>query len=566
MAANTFLKNVIKEAAAIVLAIVVSTASLLYMAGCNTSGENSGITDDYQIVYAANDMQARSAANRISTLYREQTGDSLTVTSDSAPEADKEIVIGAASGRKYSYCAPRLAKDGWYVGVLGDDVYIQSATGNYTEAAAAFDEYFLKNSFGPDTSVGVWGDYAIDTLTINGMSVALYDIFYKDGSERARLAANDIRDWLEKNTGYRLSVSAFSEREKGVPAFCVGVADESGADTEDVGYDEYTAVFKEGFVGIVPEDGILTDEKYYEDCINSFLTRYFGTGEDNISVEETGTKVLKCWEYLDSRYTETEAGGKQNLAEGVTWKKSVFTGTDGVVTAFVLEAAAGAGWELQIATAPGYTREKPIVATVLDTAEALRKEGEDVLFACNSGFFRANDNNHPEGVLIVEGEVLSYYGGDHLGGNEQCFFGITESGGYVIGDREKLNDVADSLVYAAGGRGILLKDGELCDICYAESDRLGEVAHPRTLLGVRKDGGIVIIVADGRRGGYSDGLDLCDAALLLKSYGASDAINFDGGGSSTFVVKGENGALSVQNRPSDGALRKVGDCLVLSAA
>ena len=248
MAANTFLKNVIKEAAAIVLAIVVSTASLLYMAGCNTSGENSGITDDYQIVYAANDMQARSAANRISTLYREQTGDSLTVTSDSAPEADKEIVIGAASGRKYSYCAPRLAKDGWYVGVLGDDVYIQSATGNYTEAAAAFDEYFLKNSFGPDTSVGVWGDYAIDTLTINGMSVALYDIFYKDGSERARLAANDIRDWLEKNTGYRLSVSAFSEREKGVPAFCVGVADESGADTEDVGYDEYTAVFKEGFV------------------------------------------------------------------------------------------------------------------------------------------------------------------------------------------------------------------------------------------------------------------------------------------------------------------------------
>ena len=52
----------------------------------------------------------------------------------------------------------------------------------------------------------------------------------------------------------------------------------------------------------------------------------------------------------------------------------------------------------------------------------------------------------------------------------------------------------------------------------------------------------------------------------LHEKGASDAINFDGGGSSTFVVKGENGALSVQNRPSDGALRKVGDCLVLSAA
>lgn len=59
MATNTFLKNGIRAAAAIVLAIVVSAASLLYMAGCNTSGESGGITDDYQIVYAANDMQAR---------------------------------------------------------------------------------------------------------------------------------------------------------------------------------------------------------------------------------------------------------------------------------------------------------------------------------------------------------------------------------------------------------------------------------------------------------------------------------------------------------------------------
>ena len=75
----------------------------------------------------------------------------------------------------------------------------------------------------------------------------------------------------------------------------------------------------------------------------------------------------------------------------------------------------------------------------------------------------------------------------------------------------------------------------------------------------------VFAVADGRQDGYSDGVNLCDLAILMQSYGAVGALNLDGGGSSTFVTKNEDGTLSVKNRPSNtnNALRAVGDCLVL---
>ena len=118
---------------------------------------------------------------------------------------------------------------------------------------------------------------------------------------------------------------------------------------------------------------------------------------------------------------------------------------------------------------------------------------------------------------------------------------------------------------AFGGRGWLLKDGQLNDICFGDGDALGANRHPRTAVGWRENGDLIFAVADGRQDGYSDGVNLCDLALLMQSYGAVGAQNLDGGGSSTFVTKNADGTLSVKNKPSNAnnALRAVGDCLVL---
>jgi hypothetical protein len=70
--------------------------------------------------------------------------------------------------------------------------------------------------------------------------------------------------------------------------------------------------------------------------------------------------------------------------------------------------------------------------------------------------------------------------------------------------------------------------------------------NPRTLAGVRADGTLLLVTVDGRRPGWSVGMTLPEAARLMRRLGASDALNLDGGGYSTMVIRGE-----VVNRPSD---------------
>ena len=70
--------------------------------------------------------------------------------------------------------------------------------------------------------------------------------------------------------------------------------------------------------------------------------------------------------------------------------------------------------------------------------------------------------------------------------------------------------------------------------------------QPRTLAGVRADGTLLLVTVDGRRPGWSVGMTLPEAARLMRSLGARDALNLDGGGSTTMIVRGE-----VVNRPSD---------------
>ncbi|MEU2023991.1 phosphodiester glycosidase family protein [Streptomyces sp. NPDC016469] len=69
---------------------------------------------------------------------------------------------------------------------------------------------------------------------------------------------------------------------------------------------------------------------------------------------------------------------------------------------------------------------------------------------------------------------------------------------------------------------------------------------PRTVAGIRPDGTLLLVVFDGRRPRVSEGVTLTEAAGILVDLGAEDAINLDGGGSSTMVVRDK-----VRNSPSD---------------
>lgn len=115
-------------------------------------------------------------------------------------------------------------------------------------------------------------------------------------------------------------------------------------------------------------------------------------------------------------------------------------------------------------------------------------------------------------------------------------------------------------VSALGGGDILLQGGATVDGIADEDHE--KTRQPRTALGVCADGSYLLFVADGRQTGYSSGLTLTALADTLLALGCTDAVNFDGGGS-TALVTFASGTATVQNRPSDGSERKVANAAAL---
>ena len=63
--------------------------------------------------------------------------------------------------------------------------------------------------------------------------------------------------------------------------------------------------------------------------------------------------------------------------------------------------------------------------------------------------------------------------------------------------------------------------------------------HPRTIVGTSSDGWVYLVVIDGRAPGEADGATIHEAALIARLLGIEDAINLDGGGSSTLWTKSD---------------------------
>ncbi|WP_367136969.1 phosphodiester glycosidase family protein [Saccharothrix sp. HUAS TT1] len=120
-------------------------------------------------------------------------------------------------------------------------------------------------------------------------------------------------------------------------------------------------------------------------------------------------------------------------------------------------------------------------------------------------------------------------------------------------------DDGSALRAAIGGNQLLVRDGEVV----APADPL----HPRTAVGFSADGKkMFLLTVDGRQGAYLLGLTLKDVAAILLEMGAHNALNLDGGGSSTLLARTPGAeSVVVENTPSDGGERPVPNGLALYA-
>ena len=138
---------------------------------------------------------------------------------------------------------------------------------------------------------------------------------------------------------------------------------------------------------------------------------------------------------------------------------------------------------------------------------------------------------------------------------------------FQVGDRITLttsceNEALSHAQWAGGVGDIMVWDGQLTDSSqwtYAKDGR-----QPRTALGMKEDGTLLVYAVDGRQSGYSSGLSQKDLAEEMIRRGCVWAVNLDGGGSTAISLwlPGQTGP-AVLNLPSDGKPRSCATYLLL---
>jgi len=122
--------------------------------------------------------------------------------------------------------------------------------------------------------------------------------------------------------------------------------------------------------------------------------------------------------------------------------------------------------------------------------------------------------------------------------------------GLRVGTRVRVRYHLDGEVaMAITGNTVLLKKRQVLAVDDSE-------LHPRTAVGVDRDAKeLIFLVVDGRQE-FSRGYTMVELGVMMRRLGAEDALNLDGGGSTTLAAV-RDGKLKVLNSPSDGSQRAV---------
>lgn len=194
-------------------------------------------------------------------------------------------------------------------------------------------------------------------------------------------------------------------------------------------------------------------------------------------------------------------------------------------------------------------------------------DGKNVVAGVNADFFNLS-TGEPEGLFVKNGiTVHNWYPTVEISSNRmnyRTFFGILDDGSAIIGDKNVYNEYKNRIQQAVGGDYILVKDGTVRSFEDEDTDNMNDLPvspYSRTCIGIREDGSVLIIVVDGSS---TNGLSLVEVAQIMVENGAMIAMNFDGGGSSTMVIKdSQTCEYTVKNTSSDGSERAVGNCLYI---
>lgn len=153
----------------------------------------------------------------------------------------------------------------------------------------------------------------------------------------------------------------------------------------------------------------------------------------------------------------------------------------------------------------------------------------------NASGFSVNYNTYQytiAGSVIMNGKVISNGGSTGWGGG---IIGFTNDNKLLLTKKSAYEAVKMGVRDGMSFGPFLVVNGEPSKF----KGNGGYGIAPRTAIGQRKDGIVLMLVIDGRRPGHSLGVDMVELTNIMVKYGAYNASNLDGGGSSSMVVDGK---------------------------
>ena len=185
------------------------------------------------------------------------------------------------------------------------------------------------------------------------------------------------------------------------------------------------------------------------------------------------------------------------------------------------------------------------------------RRNTNVVGAINAGGYDMS-NGRPSGAFIMSGTVINEPTG--------TTFWIDKDGNAHITSAQECN----AALAAGNVREAVASFGDIFENGHARSGLDNTTRASRTAIGIKADGTVVMLMVDGRQAPYSVGMTMAEVAASMEALGCVEAVNLDGGGSSTFATQREgesenntSAGLTLRCRPSDGYERKVSNTIMV---
>jgi len=154
----------------------------------------------------------------------------------------------------------------------------------------------------------------------------------------------------------------------------------------------------------------------------------------------------------------------------------------------------------------------------------------DAAAGTNAGGFEdaggTGNGSTPDSMVVYGGEI---YGA----GTRQGFAGFDSNHILHVGKLSKQDVIDQDIQYGVSFGPVLIANGEI-----VLPDSYATGLNPRTAIGQRSDGAVLLLVIDGRQA-ISLGATVWDLAEIFMEYGAVNACNLDGGSSSLMWYQGD---------------------------